>query len=191
MPAAARSASSCTRRIASPARGIDGVARVIGIPSSRSVSGRIRSACAARRCTISTDEPIWIVSPMVMAHPLARFDDAVLDARSVHAADVFEVHRLADVQAGVRARRQRIVDADGVALAAPDGERARRRQIVGRVGVAPDDQQEGAGGVGAPRRVAALAVCLTPAEYADGRPVAARRLHNLCKTAQLAHKSSR
>ena len=39
VPAAARSASSCTRRIASPARGAAGAASAIGRPSSRSVSG--------------------------------------------------------------------------------------------------------------------------------------------------------
>jgi hypothetical protein len=66
VPAAARSASSCTRRIASPVRDDAGAASAIGTPSSRSVSGRIRSACAARRWTISTDDPIWMVSPMVM-----------------------------------------------------------------------------------------------------------------------------
>ena len=83
------------------------------------------------------------------AHAFAGFDDAVLDARSVHTPDILEEHRIADVQAGVRARCQRIVDADRVALAASDRERAGRGQIVRRVRVPPDDQQEHAGGVGA------------------------------------------
>ncbi len=79
--------------------------------------------------------------------PLAALDRLVFDPRAVDAAQILQRHRLADVQASVRARRQRIVDPNGVGLAAADGQRTRGGEVVGRVGVAAHDQQEGAGRV--------------------------------------------
>ena len=54
------------RAVASPVRAADDDATAIEMPSSRSVSGRIRSGRAVRRWTMSTDEPIWMVSPTVI-----------------------------------------------------------------------------------------------------------------------------
>src|SRR5207244_1884040 len=73
---------------------------------------------------------------------LATVDRLVLDPRAVDAAQVLQVHAAADVQARVVARRQRIVDADLVGLAATDGDAAVLGQVIGAVGIGTDDEQK-------------------------------------------------
>jgi hypothetical protein len=62
-------------------------------------------------------------------------------------SEIFEQHAFPEVQAGVRARGQRVVDADGVRLTAADRQRAGRRQVVRGIRIAADDQKERAGGI--------------------------------------------